>query len=322
MKHSASAPIRISTDFPLPIHVQIKDQLKMLIGLGMLQPGDSLPPAGQLAEQLQVNRNTVNAVYTQLRDEGLVLMQKGRGTAVASNPQVTAFRIRQQPLYEQARHLLTEASDKGLPLDDLLLACFAYRQLFSLQSKPEPVWLLVECKGHDHLFYRQEVERLFGIQVRIAFLDDPESSVLEAMKEADGIISTLNHADEVKSLAARIDKSVLTIGATLEPAALLQIARLNPQSTVAFVCLGKNGGEWMLRKVAEAGIDHMNSIPVGIGQTDLLQQLIHSADYLYASAAVYEQVQQLAPEKTRLYPMVLEQSSLSLLQDVRASLHS
>lgn len=36
--------VRISPDFPLPIHVQVKEQLKMLIATGNLLPGDMLPP--------------------------------------------------------------------------------------------------------------------------------------------------------------------------------------------------------------------------------------------------------------------------------------
>ncbi|MBW7456203.1 winged helix-turn-helix domain-containing protein, partial [Paenibacillus sepulcri] len=64
------------------VNTQIKEQLKWLIGTGQIETGDMLPAASQLAATLGLNRNTVNWVYTQLRDEGLVSMQKGKGTQV------------------------------------------------------------------------------------------------------------------------------------------------------------------------------------------------------------------------------------------------
>ncbi|KUL52289.1 MULTISPECIES: GntR family transcriptional regulator [Streptomyces] len=45
-------------------------------------PGKRLPAARQLAKQLGVQLMTVQSAYNQLRDEGLVLTQQGRGTFV------------------------------------------------------------------------------------------------------------------------------------------------------------------------------------------------------------------------------------------------
>ncbi|TXS49883.1 GntR family transcriptional regulator [Streptomyces sp. t39] len=49
---------------------------------GKYSPGDRLPPARQLAKELGVQLMTVQNAYGQLRDEGLVLTQQGRGTFV------------------------------------------------------------------------------------------------------------------------------------------------------------------------------------------------------------------------------------------------
>jgi len=45
-------------------------------------PGDRLPAARKLAKDLGVQLMTVQSAYGQLRDEGLVLTQQGRGTFV------------------------------------------------------------------------------------------------------------------------------------------------------------------------------------------------------------------------------------------------
>lgn len=46
------------------------------------KPGDRLPAARALAKDLRVQLMTVQSAYSQLRDEGLVLTQQGRGTFV------------------------------------------------------------------------------------------------------------------------------------------------------------------------------------------------------------------------------------------------
>ncbi|MFF3514786.1 GntR family transcriptional regulator [Streptomyces sp. NPDC002573] len=46
------------------------------------EPGDQLPAARKLAKELGVQLMTVQGAYGQLRDEGLILTQQGRGTFV------------------------------------------------------------------------------------------------------------------------------------------------------------------------------------------------------------------------------------------------
>ena len=61
------------------------------------EPGEMLPSTSQLADELGLNLNTINNAFTQLRNEGLVTMQRGRGTQVvdgiktASAAKGTAF---------------------------------------------------------------------------------------------------------------------------------------------------------------------------------------------------------------------------------------
>ena len=57
---------------------------------GELAPGERVPPAQELAEALDVDRNTVLAAYRQLRDAGVLEFRRGRGARIA---EVTASRL-------------------------------------------------------------------------------------------------------------------------------------------------------------------------------------------------------------------------------------
>ena len=102
----------------------------------------------------------------------------------------------------------------------------------------------------------------------------------------------------------------------METSVLLDIARLTPGSHLSFVCLGKAGAQWMASRVQEAGIDGVRASLAGLDHREDLLQRIEQSDQVYASDAVYEEIQSLAPGKVKLFPMALEKSSVNMLRDM------
>ena len=66
-----------------PLFLQLASAIADDIRNGRLQPGEPLPGTRELAESLEVNRNTVVAGYDELAAEGLVSTRVGGGTFVA-----------------------------------------------------------------------------------------------------------------------------------------------------------------------------------------------------------------------------------------------
>ncbi len=62
---------------------KLKEEILRRIRLGLLRPGDRLPPSRRLAGELGLNRGTVTAAYDELRREGVLDGHVGRGTFVA-----------------------------------------------------------------------------------------------------------------------------------------------------------------------------------------------------------------------------------------------
>ncbi len=63
-------------------YVQIVQQTKQALRLGLLAPGDRLPTAREVVEATAVNPNTVLKAYRELEREGLVEARRGLGTFV------------------------------------------------------------------------------------------------------------------------------------------------------------------------------------------------------------------------------------------------
>src|SRR5579871_6149933 len=69
-------------DGALPVYLQVAAELRREIADGAVKPGGRLPPARDMAAVRGVNHNTMFRALRQLRDEGLLEFQRGRGITV------------------------------------------------------------------------------------------------------------------------------------------------------------------------------------------------------------------------------------------------
>lgn len=63
-------------------YLQIVQQVKQALRLGILEIGDQLPTVREVATQVTVNPNTVLKAYRELEYEGLITSRPGQGTFV------------------------------------------------------------------------------------------------------------------------------------------------------------------------------------------------------------------------------------------------
>ena len=95
--------VNLDRDDPAELHEQVGAQIRRAIAEGEAKPGERLPPAGDLAAVLGVNRNTVLRALRDLRDEGLLDFRRGRGVTVSGTPERGAVIARARELVELSR---------------------------------------------------------------------------------------------------------------------------------------------------------------------------------------------------------------------------
>ena len=79
------AVLTVDTRSGVPIYLQIIEQIKRSVALGVLAPGEQLPTVKQLALDLTVNPNTVARAYRELERDEVIETSPGRGSFVRSN---------------------------------------------------------------------------------------------------------------------------------------------------------------------------------------------------------------------------------------------
>lgn len=97
-----------------PLYHQLKQWLSTRIVSGELQPGTQLPGDYELSERLGVSRGVVRQALSELRHEGLIERERGRGTFI-SRPKTA------QGLIESMRGFAEDAALRGQQIDSTVL---------------------------------------------------------------------------------------------------------------------------------------------------------------------------------------------------------
>ena len=74
--------IQIDNNLSTPLFKQLMDQIKKAVMDGLLKPGDSLPSIRQLANDLELNHNTVAKAYRILERDSVIQTKGYRGTSI------------------------------------------------------------------------------------------------------------------------------------------------------------------------------------------------------------------------------------------------
>ena len=103
-------------------YLQIVQQVRQALRVGMLREGDQLPTVKEVVGQLAINPNTVLKAYRELEHEGLASARPGVGTFVTGSLGAESIAA-QGPLRQALRRWIVKARRAGLD-DESIEALF------------------------------------------------------------------------------------------------------------------------------------------------------------------------------------------------------
>ena len=130
-----------------PAFKQIAQGIREAVSSGRLKPGDQVPSEAQLMEQFGVARMTVRQALADLRAEGLLRAEHGRGVFVRDRPvvrRVASDRFARRHREEGQAAFLAEAEGVGTPSVDEIevgseVASADVREALGLSSRAKVV---------------------------------------------------------------------------------------------------------------------------------------------------------------------------------------
>ena len=104
----------------IPTYLQLVQQVKHAVRYEMLRPGDRLPTAREVVEELAINPNTVLKAYRELEREGFVHSRPGAGTFVSEDAPAPLARSVHAPLRRSIDRWLTHAHAARLDRESVI----------------------------------------------------------------------------------------------------------------------------------------------------------------------------------------------------------
>lgn len=305
--------VSVNETLSIPIHVQLKEQIKTLIHEGLFQPQEQLPSARELAGFLRMNGNTVQKAYTELEQEGYVLTKSGKDVFVHSQPPHGSERIPGASMDEQERDMeMTQAllDDPHVFAEAPIATGFPVRKAV---GHAKPVLLFVECNVPQAQEYAVELEKATGYVVKPCLIKDLDllgSSIQSGYY--DLIVTTFLHVEEVQPIITRLcGENEPKVIACLMESNLQSIKRL--QELPAGSKVGIAGTTWegannFRQSIVNAGLSHVELLVGSLEYPASLDAIIVAKPDLIVSTSIVSSYMQ---RLSRFTPLMVEDRCLS-----------
>jgi GntR family transcriptional regulator len=283
--------LQINTKSHVPVHVQLKEQIKHLILTGNFEVGSRLPSIRALAGFLRVNRNTVARVISDLEREGFVESRRGSGVYVVEPP-VDDEGLRRQEVLERVMDL---AAAQGVPVEELGYALLARA---GVRPQEKTRILFVECTSPELEQFSAELAEQLPVEVEKVLLEDLSARVGRETEPPWRLaVTTFFHIHEVQELMEPlgVETVALLAEATLE--SLQRLTELPEGTPVGVVGNSQTCMENLSRSIEGAGLDHLDLTETYVERLDETRDLLGRVQAVVCSTFTAEKIRQLgAPE--------------------------
>jgi GntR family transcriptional regulator len=103
----------------VPLYVQLVEQIKRAVQVGILRPGESLPTVRRLAAELHIALNTIVKAYAELETLGIIETRGGAGTVIRAGVDEVLRPEAMDQLRERLRTLANDAAALEVSEGDL-----------------------------------------------------------------------------------------------------------------------------------------------------------------------------------------------------------
>jgi GntR family transcriptional regulator len=246
--------LQINMKSHVPVHVQLKEQIKHLILTGTFGVGSRLPSIRAMAGFLRVNRNTVARVISDLEREGFVESRRGSGVYVIEPP-VDEEELKRHEVLERVMDL---AAAQGVSVEELGYALLARAGVEPQEKTPI---LFVECTTPELDQFSVDLEDQLPVEVEKVLIEDlPARMSSEEEPPWRMAVTTFFHVHEVQELMEPLGIETVALLAEANLKSLQRLTELPAGTPVAVVGWGRTCMENLSRSIEGAGLDHLNLI--------------------------------------------------------------
>ncbi|MEO0601484.1 MAG: GntR family transcriptional regulator [Myxococcota bacterium] len=247
-QNERSAPaFFVNRQSAVPLHVQIKEQIRYAVTSGDLEPGVALPSIRELTAQLGVHRNTVHRVYMELQALGVLVSRPGVGVFVNDALSRSVSPSDLAAVDELVERFFVEGRQAGI--NPVTLSRLVSQRAPAHDAR-HPTVAFVECTAHQSVECARDLGESFGVRVVHLLLDDLRRQPCRVPGDLRHVVTSLFHYDEVSEWAEDQGRKVHAVTYGLHPATQRQLRQIGPDVRLGFVCHDANTEEVIGKQVA------------------------------------------------------------------------
>jgi DNA-binding transcriptional regulator YhcF (GntR family) len=275
----------INKQSAVPLHIQLKEQVRYAIMSGHFEAGNPLPSIRELTAQLGIHRNTVHRVYLELQASGLLVSKPGKGVFV-SETLSDAISLKEVDEIESLIDLFFQKANR-LGINPVTLAGLIAQRAPSYDSR-QPTVGFVECTAHQSSEIARDLSQHFGVSVQQVLLDDLRVPKAKLAPNLRHVVTSLFHFDELRELVAGKDVRVHPVTYDLHSATRKTLREIPPGRKLAFICHDANTEEVVGAEIKERVAPGVLAGAANLEAPQLALKLIAKVDTVAFTEAAQE----------------------------------
>jgi DNA-binding transcriptional regulator YhcF (GntR family) len=318
------AGLRVNRESSVPVHVQLKTQIRHLIMTGSLKPGSQVPTVRQLAGFLRINPNTAAKALAELQQDGYLESRSGRGTFVADRPQRGEGKMA-RGLERLVDETLERARRLGYSAEEFLATAASRAPVAGRRKARRTRALVIECNWREVSRFREELEAELPLAVDRMLVEDLTERARRDpsfVREYEVVITTFFHIHEVKAALASESVPVVTLLTEANISTLLRLSELPEGTTVGLVCGTPKGTLNLLRSVQSAGLTHLKTVLASADDPWSVQRMLEATSVVVCSEQAAEKLRGTLPPTVEVIMSnrTIDRGGIDLLRALLAEL--
>ena len=314
--------IEIDKKSGIPLYLQIKHEIKKLLESGDWRVDEQLPTERDLAERLEVSRNTVSMAYKELVLENIIQSIPGKGTF--PNPKTIPYvEPKENDNLAKLEEIIEVTIKEALELD------FELEELKRIvnQKIEEKEKLIkninvafIECNYEQLYFFSKGIELGTSVSIVPILIDEiyqnPEG-FKEKLKTIDLVVTTFFHFEEVKRYLTEQRQKVLPIALDPLMETMVTLARLSSEDKkIGLVCLTARFAQRVFQSIKKTGVKHQSFEFSTSHHQDELEKFLRGLDIVIASPGRKKEVERLISPGVPLIEFIYvpDKGSLNMLK--------
>lgn len=222
----------LTKNSPLPVYVQIQEQIKLALLLGRLRPGDTLPSIRDVATQLGVNRGIVYKAYMQMQASGILSLHKGKGVLVDKAVKYNHGRVLADKVERLSDNLFSKIRNMGVSP-----SAFAryFQQMAWASENSLPFIIFVDVTKAQAVERAARISSLWQVHIEGVSIDELPSMDTNRLQRVRKAVASYLRVDQVRKALRKTSIEVIPIGLRVKESTLDEFAKFPADISILLI---------------------------------------------------------------------------------------